>query len=76
MELEPDLIITGDQEAAEKYSKIAPTVVYDTSNYETIHEEIIAMGDILNKQEEAKKWLANFDQRVATAKDKIKEIIP
>lgn len=76
IELEPDLIITWDQEAAEKYSKIAPTVVYDTSNYETIHEEITAMGDILNRQQEAKKWLVDFDQRVATAKDKIKEIIP
>ncbi|MFJ7935657.1 ABC transporter substrate-binding protein [Sporosarcina sp. NPDC096371] len=76
LELEPDLIITWDQEAAENYSKIAPTVVYDTSNYETIHEEITAMGDILNRQEEAKKWLAEFDERVAAAKDKIKGVIP
>lgn len=76
LELEPDLIITWDQEAAEKYSKIAPTVVYDTSNYETIHEEITAMGDILNRQEQAEKWLAEFDQRVAAAKEKIEGVIP
>jgi len=76
VELAPDLIITWDQEAYEQYAKIAPTVVYDTSNYETIHEEVIAMGDILNRQEDAQKWLAEFDQRVATAKEKIKEIIP
>lgn len=76
LELEPDLIITWDQEAYEKYSKIAPTVVYDTSNYETIHEEITAMGDILNRQEDSKKWLAEFDERVEAAKDKINEVIP
>ncbi len=76
LELEPDLIITWDQQAYEKYSKIAPTVVYDTSNYESIHEEITAMGDILNRQEDAKKWLVEFDERVAAAKDKIKEVIP
>ncbi|HJF31617.1 MAG TPA: ABC transporter substrate-binding protein, partial [Sporosarcina psychrophila] len=40
LELEPDLIITWDQEAYEKYSKIAPTIVYDTTNYNSIHEEI------------------------------------
>ncbi|WP_342514731.1 ABC transporter substrate-binding protein [Sporosarcina sp. FSL K6-1522] len=76
LELEPDLIITWDQEAAESYAKIAPTVVYDTSNYDTIHEEITAMGDILNRQEDAKKWLAEFDGRVAAAKEKIKGVIP
>ena len=76
LELEPDLIITWDHEAAENYSKIAPTVVYDTSNYESIHEEIAAMGDILNRQEDAEKWLAEFDQRVAAAKEKIKGVIP
>lgn len=76
VELAPDLIITWDQQAYEKYSKIAPTVVYDTSNYETIHEEITAMGDILNRQEDAEKWLAEFDERVAVAKEKIKGVIP
>ncbi len=76
VELAPDLIITWDQQAYEKYSKIAPTVVYDSSNYETIHEEITAMGDILNRQEDAKKWLDEFDERVAAAKEKIKGVIP
>ncbi|QNK89158.1 ABC transporter substrate-binding protein [Sporosarcina sp. resist] len=76
LELEPDLIITWDQDAAEKYSKIAPTVVYDSTNYNTIHEEITAMGEILNRQEKAKEWLVDFDQRVDAAKDKIKGVIP
>jgi len=76
LELEPDLIITWDQEAYDKYSKIAPTVVYDTSNYETIHEEITAIGDILNRQDEAKEWLVEFDKRVNAAKAKIKGVIP
>ncbi|MEK3887876.1 ABC transporter substrate-binding protein [Bacillus sp. FSL K6-3431] len=76
LELEPDLIITWDQEAYENYSKIAPTIVYDTTKYNSIHEEINAMAEILNRKDDAKKWLADFDQCVDAAKAKIKEVIP
>lgn len=76
LELEPDLIITWDQEAYENYSKIAPTIVFDTTNYNSIDEEIHAMAEILNRKDEAKKWLAEFDQRVDAAKAKIKDVIP
>ncbi|WP_232698076.1 ABC transporter substrate-binding protein [Brevibacillus daliensis] len=74
--LNPDLIITWDPKMVEQYSKIAPTVVFDTGNYNSIHEEITAMGEILNKQKEAEEWLTSFDKRVAVAKAKIKEAIP
>lgn len=76
IELQPDLIITWDRNAVEQYSKIAPTVVFETQNYDNIHEEMTAIGEILNKQKEAEEWLANFDERVAATQAKIKEVIP
>lgn len=75
LELNPDIIITWDRKAVEQYSKIAPTVVFETQNYKNIHEEITAMGEILNRQKEAEEWLASFDKRVEAAKAKIKEVI-
>ncbi|WP_188006679.1 ABC transporter substrate-binding protein [Sporosarcina sp. ANT_H38] len=76
LELEPDLIITWDQEAYENYAKIAPTIIFDGGSYNSIHEEINAMAEILNRKDEAKKWLTEFDQRVDAAKAKIKDVIP
>ena len=76
LELKPDLIITWDRNAVEQYSKIAPTVVFETQNYQNIHEEITAMGEILNKQKEAEGWLASFDERVAAAQAKINDVVP
>ncbi|UNK18342.1 ABC transporter substrate-binding protein [Paenibacillus sp. N3/727] len=74
--LNPDLIITWDPKMVEQYSKVAPTVVYDTAKYDNIHEEITAMGEILNRQKEAEEWLSSFDKRVEAAKEKIKGVIP
>lgn len=74
--LSPDLIITWDREAYESYAKIAPTVVFDSTQYDSIHEEITAMGEILNRQEKAEAWLADFDRRKEAARAKIKNVIP
>nr|WP_232242918.1 AraC family transcriptional regulator [Paenibacillus sp. GSMTC-2017] len=76
LSLTPDVIITWNKEAYEKYSKIAPTVVFDTSQYATIHEEITAMGHILDREEEAKKWLEDFDKRTEAARNKVKNALP
>ncbi len=76
LELNPDLIITWDREQVEEYKKIAPTVVFETQNYDGIHDQLTAMGEILNRQDEAEKWLTDFDERIAKAKEKIEEVIP
>ncbi|GKU79410.1 AraC family transcriptional regulator [Paenibacillus sp. L3-i20] len=76
LSLTPDVIITWNKEAYENYSKIAPTVVFDTSQYATIHEEITAMGYILDREEEAKNWLIDFDKRTEAARTKVKNAIP
>lgn len=74
--LNPDLIITWDPKMVDQYSKVAPTVVYDTGDYDSIHDEMTAMGEILNRQKEAEAWLTSFDERVEVAKSKIKGVIP
>ncbi|PWI26653.1 hypothetical protein DEX24_02515 [Kurthia sibirica] len=74
--LKPDLIITYDTEAVEKFSKIAPTVVYDTSKYKTVQEKVIAMGELLNRQKEAQEFNDNLEKKVAAAKARIDQVIP
>ncbi|MGE6664588.1 AraC family transcriptional regulator [Paenibacillus xylanexedens] len=76
LDLSPDIIITWNPAAYESYSKIAPTVVFETSKYSTIQEEITAMGDILGRKEEAEKWNAEFVKRTEAARNKIKNVIP
>ncbi|CEA01272.1 Iron(3+)-hydroxamate-binding protein YxeB precursor [Metalysinibacillus saudimassiliensis] len=76
LELEPDLIITWNRDQVAEYEKIAPTVVFDTTQYDGVHEQLTAMGEILNRQNEAKDWLADYDQRVAKAKAQIKASVP
>ncbi|MBO0999733.1 ABC transporter substrate-binding protein [Bacillus sp. SD075] len=76
LELNPDLIITWDRKSVEQFSKIAPTVVFETGNYKNIHEQITEMGEILNKHKAAEEWLVSFDQRVEAAQEKIKSVIP
>jgi iron complex transport system substrate-binding protein len=76
LDLSPDIIITWNTAAYESYSKIAPTVVFETSKYSTIQEEITSMGDILGRQEEAKKWNEDFEKRTEAARNKIRNVIP
>ncbi|SIR57889.1 iron complex transport system substrate-binding protein [Paenibacillus macquariensis] len=76
LDLSPDVIITWNKDAYVNYSKIAPTVVFDTSQYSTIPEEITAMGDILGRQDEAQKWIEDFEKRKEAARSKIKNVIP
>lgn len=76
VELEPDLIITWDQEKFQTYSKIAPTVVFVPDQYDSMEAEVTAMGEILNREAEAITWNESFKQRIAAAQAKIKGVIP
>ncbi|MBJ6360764.1 AraC family transcriptional regulator [Paenibacillus sp. GCM10012307] len=76
--LEPDLIIMDDfyPELNEKMSKIAPTVVVPYASLKTVHEEITYFGELLGREEQAKAWLADYDSRIASAKDSVLKVIP
>lgn len=76
LNLSPDVIITWNKDAYENYSKIAPTIVFDASQYASIREEITAMGKILDRQDEAQHWLADYEKRSEAAREKIKNVIP
>lgn len=76
VEVKPDLIITWDTEKVESYEKIAPTIVFGETKYKTAQEEILAMGDFLGREEGAKVFVEDFDQRIAAAKEKILNAVP
>jgi len=74
--LKPDLIITGNGENYDALSKIAPTVVIPYGELKDAHEELTYFGELLGKEQEAKDWLAQYDQRIADAKAQVDAIIP
>jgi len=74
--LKPDLIITGNGENYDALSKIAPTVVIPYGELKDAHEELTYFGELLGKEQEAKDWLAQYDQKIADAKAQVDAIIP
>lgn len=76
VDLTPDLIITFGEEKLEQYEKIAPTIVFSTEKYKNVDEEITAIGEMLNQQEEAKLFIEEYSARAKTAEKKIKAVIP
>ncbi|WP_090858767.1 iron-hydroxamate ABC transporter substrate-binding protein [Paraliobacillus sp. PM-2] len=72
LELEPDLIIgLSNINNADKLKEIAPTVTftYNKVDYLTQHIEI---GKLVNKEEEARKWVEDFKARANRIGEDIK----
>jgi len=76
LELKPDLIITWNPEEVGKYEKIAPTIVFAEEAHSSAREEIKAMGSYLGRQKEAETFVNEFEDRIATAKEKINDVVP
>ncbi|KWX77111.1 ABC transporter substrate-binding protein [Paenibacillus jilunlii] len=76
LELEPDLIISGMADSYETLSQIAPTIIVPYGDLKNAHEELTYFGELLGKEQEAKAWLAQYDQRIAEAKAKVNAAIP
>ncbi|WP_240644567.1 AraC family transcriptional regulator [Paenibacillus paeoniae] len=78
LSLEPDLIIMDDfyPELNEQMSKIAPTVVVPYASLKTVHEEVAYFSELLGRDEEGKTWLADYDKRMAKAKEDVLKVIP
>jgi len=76
--LAPDLIIMDDfyPELNEQMSKIAPTVVIPYASLKTVHDEVAYFGELLGQEDKAKAWLADYDSRIATAKENVLKTIP
>ncbi|HEY2491670.1 MAG TPA: AraC family transcriptional regulator [Paenibacillus sp.] len=73
--LQPDLIVTGNEEAYDQYSKIAPTILVPFGELKSTHEEITYFGEVLGKEAKAEAWLTQYDQRIAAAKEKVENVI-
>lgn len=72
IELEPDLIIgLSTMKNVDKLKEIAPVVTFTYGNldYLTQHLEI---GKLVNKEEEAQKWIDDFKQRAQSTGEDIK----
>ncbi len=73
LELNPDLIITSsNNENFEELSAIAPTVSFSYGKLNYL-DTIIEYGKILNKEEEAQKWVDDFQSRARLVGEKIKD---
>ncbi|MED3498175.1 AraC family transcriptional regulator [Brevibacillus agri] len=78
MSYNPDLIIMDNAElvAGDKYSqyaKISPTYTIGKEKNSDWRKELLIVGEVLNKSEEAKKVLADYDTFVAESKEKLKQ---
>ncbi|GGG24021.1 hypothetical protein GCM10007425_18100 [Lysinibacillus alkalisoli] len=76
-ELEPDVIIThlNQPETVDKYKMIAPTIAMPYNSFESIQEEIRYFGDLLNKKEEAEKWIAQFEAHTNELKQQVQDAL-
>lgn len=72
MLLNPDLIITIDKEQVEKLSKIAPTVYVPYGDIST-EERVKLIGQVLNKEKEAKEVIENYYSNIESSKKKLQE---
>ncbi|WP_027702761.1 ABC transporter substrate-binding protein [Metaclostridioides mangenotii] len=70
MELDPDLLIVVKEEDYEKLNKIAPTILIPFGEL-TTEERVTFIGEAVGKQEEAKKVIDNFEQKVKDSKEKL-----
>lgn len=68
MSYDPDLILVVNQEQYDEVSKIAPTVIIPFTEL-SMEERVTFLGEILNKQDEAKKALSDFKEKIAKAKE-------
>lgn len=78
MSFSPDLIILDNAELAsgdkyEQYSKIAPTYVVGAEQNNDWRKELLAIGDVLNKSEEAQKALDEYEAKATQAKEQIQQ---
>lgn len=72
IELNPDLIIgLSTIKNVDKLSEIAPTVTFTYGKLDYL-EQHIEIGKLLNKEEEAKQWVADFKKRAEETGQKIK----
>ncbi|WP_244316054.1 AraC family transcriptional regulator [Paenibacillus brasilensis] len=80
LNFKPDLIIMDSASMVEgdkynQYSKIAPTYVVGSNMNNDWRQELLTVGEVLNKSSEAKQALSSYDKKAAEAKAKLSQTI-
>lgn len=70
--LNPDLIITINEDKYDQYSKIAPTVYIPYEQYQP-KELMTELGKITNTENEAKKWNEEFDSEIEDLQKEVED---
>ena len=73
-EKQPDLIVTITEADYDKYAKIAPTV-YVADGTRSDEELFRYLASLVNREEAADAYLAEFNDRAATVKDEMVRIV-
>ncbi len=72
IELEPDLIIAAPtNNNIDKLSQIAPTITYTYGKVDYL-TQVLEVGKLLNKEQEASTWIDDFKARAKAAGEEIK----
>ncbi|TFB21770.1 iron-hydroxamate ABC transporter substrate-binding protein [Filobacillus milosensis] len=72
IELDPDVIIgLSSMKNIDQLKEIAPTVTFTYGKLDYL-EQHIEIGKVLNKEEEAKNWVKDFQKRAQSAGDEIR----
>lgn len=76
LELQPDLIITfsGDAAFTDELSKIAPTVTIEYGKL-PVREQLLEFGKMTGREDRARAWIAEWDQKIAGYKPKIEAAV-
>ncbi|OXS54537.1 hypothetical protein B1A99_26700 [Cohnella sp. CIP 111063] len=75
VELQPDVIITGDEKAYESYQKIAPTILIPYGELKTDQEEISYLGEVLGLEAEAAAWMTDYETRRSSMKKRVESAV-
>ncbi|WEG12826.1 iron-hydroxamate ABC transporter substrate-binding protein [Pullulanibacillus sp. KACC 23026] len=80
MKYNPDLIIVSSPGTIQSgqlgdYQKIAPVYVFKDATYADWRQQLLTMGNILGKEDKAKKAISDYDKKAASDKAKIKKAI-
>ncbi|MGG0824774.1 ABC transporter substrate-binding protein [Paenibacillus turicensis] len=68
--LQPDLIITANEDSVAQYEQIAPTVLLPWTSYDAFGQ-VEQIGILLGKEKEAKAWIDDFHKKEAEAKAQV-----
>ncbi|ENH98185.1 ferrichrome ABC transporter substrate-binding protein [Gracilibacillus halophilus YIM-C55.5] len=74
---DPDLIILSALDSMagqlEDYENIAPTYVFEPSVHADLREQVLTVGKLLDKEDEAEERLAAYDEHVTQAKETLSD---